>query len=76
MDMVYNGLMAPPAVDRGVIRSLERALGADGVLWRPEDPSGAPLCAFIQAADEVVCDHLPGEFICSLNNDDHLGVTR
>ncbi|MCI0849961.1 MAG: FAD-binding protein [Chloroflexi bacterium] len=29
--------MPPPTVDRAVIRSLERALGADAVLWRPEE---------------------------------------
>ncbi|MGB2694802.1 MAG: FAD-linked oxidase C-terminal domain-containing protein [Dehalococcoidia bacterium] len=29
--------MAPPTIDKAVIRSLERAVGRDGVLWRPEE---------------------------------------
>src|SRR3990172_7238774 len=33
----YNGAVAVQTIERRVIRALERAVGRDGVLWRPEE---------------------------------------
>ena len=35
--IVYNVAMATATVDRGVIRTLERVVGKNAVLWRPEE---------------------------------------